>query len=202
MLVSWTLCSTNESYRGQWHREGGGLEPGTERPKRRRQGDLPQRRRRADRRRGHADGHRGGAQERRGRAQERRGRAQERHGRAEERHGRAAERRTRVDARTTQESRQRHAAAFGRKDSCNMGGFREDLWADEDNPFLRFQATQHLYRQHAAEKLRVWPKDAVAVSRQPCLLCSADFDDRPALLEHVRTVHGGLQRYTGMQCWR
>lgn len=36
----------------------------------------------------------------------------------------------------------------------------------------------------------------------PCLLCSADFDDRPALLEHVRTVHGGLQRYTGMQCWR
>ena len=41
----------------------------------------------------------------------------------------------------------------------------------------------------------MWPQEAVAMARQPCLLCSEDFDDRAAWLEHVNSDHGGLQRY-------
>ena len=116
--------------------------------------------------------------------------ARTRSGRAEKR-----DRSGRPDARFHRECAQRQATVFGQKDSCNTSGLREDSWADEDNPFLRFQANQQLHRRCEKEELRMWPQEAVAMARQPCLLCSEDFDDRAAWLEHVNSDHGGLQRY-------
>ena len=173
---------------------GGGWRPGrfAVRVRRRRRSDHRRRKRKrhaqtSDHRRRKRKRH---AQTRSGRAQTRSGRAQTRSGRAEKR-----DRSGRPDARFHRECAQRQATVFGQKDSCNTSGLREDSWADEDNPFLRFQAHQQLHRRFEKEELRMWPQEAVAMARQPCLLCSEDFDDRAAWLEHVNSDHGGLQRY-------
>ena len=182
---------------------GGGWRPGrfAVRVCRRRRSDHRRRKRKrhARTRSGRAETRSGRAQIRAGRTQTRSGRAQIRSGRAETRarSGRAEkrDRSGRPDARCHRECAQRQATAFGQKDSCNTSGLREDSWADEDNPFLRFQAHQQLHRRFEKEELRMWPQEAVAMARQPCLLCSEDFDDRAAWLEHVNSDHGVLQRY-------
>ena len=182
---------------------GGGWRPGrfAVRVCRRRRSDHRRRKRKrhARTRSGRAETRSGRAQIRAGRTQTRSGRAQIRSGRAETRtRSGGAEKRDRSgrpDARCHRECAQRQATAFGQKDSCNTSGLREDSWADEDITFLRFQANQQLHRRCEKEELRMWPQEAVAMARQPCLLCSEDFDDRAAWLEHVNSDHGGLQRY-------
>ena len=79
--------------------------------------------------------------------------------------------------------------------ATNIDGRREDVWAEEDHPFNRFKANYGLFRAAAEEELREWPELPVSMSHQPCLLCEADFDERPALLQHINEKHGGLQRY-------
>ena len=76
-----------------------------------------------------------------------------------------------------------------------MTGSRDDKWADEDNPFLRFKEDHALHRTRDTEVLRVWPMEAVVMPRQPCHLCDAGFEDRASLLEHIAKEHGGLQKY-------
>ena len=76
-----------------------------------------------------------------------------------------------------------------------MTGSRDDKWADEDNPFLRFKENHALHRTRETEVLRVWPMEAVVMPRQPCHLCDAGFEDRASLLEHMAKEHGGLQKY-------
>ena len=93
------------------------------------------------------------------------------------------------------ESRARQSKAFGGNGSSNMTGSRDDKWADEDNPFLRFKENHALHRTRETEALRVWPMEALVMPRQPCHLCDAGFDDRASLLEHIVKEHGGLQKY-------
>ena len=76
-----------------------------------------------------------------------------------------------------------------------MAGSRDDKWADEDNPFLRFKENHALHRTRDTEVLRVWPMEAVVMPRQPCHLCDAGFEDRASLLGHIAKEHGGLQKY-------
>ena len=76
-----------------------------------------------------------------------------------------------------------------------MTGSRDDKWADEDNPFLRFKENHALHRTRETEALRIWPMEALVMPRQPCHLCDAGFDDRASLLEHIVNEHGGLQKY-------
>lgn len=76
-----------------------------------------------------------------------------------------------------------------------MTGSRDDKWADEDNPFLRFKENHALHRTRETEVLRVWPMEAVVMPRQPCHLCDAGFEDRASLLGHIAKEHGGLQKY-------
>ena len=93
------------------------------------------------------------------------------------------------------ESRARQSKAFGGNGSSNMTGSRDDKWADEDNPFLRFKENHALHRTRETEALRFWPMEALVMPRQPCHLCDAGFDDRASLLEHIVKEHGGLQKY-------
>ena len=140
------------------------------------------------------------------RKQQRAGRKQQRAGRKskEQRAGRQRKERRAVRNRKQQragrlqqrlESRTRQRTVFGGTSATNIDGRREDVWAEEDHPFNRFKANYGLFRAAAEEELREWPELPVSMSHQPCLLCEADFDERPALLQHINEKHGGLQRY-------
>lgn len=93
------------------------------------------------------------------------------------------------------EGRERQMQILGGGNSSNLDGRREDVWAEEDHPINRFKKTHRMRRSRSEEDLRQWPMEAVAMSPQPCLLCSADFCHRDDLLKHIDEEHGGLQRY-------
>ena len=162
-------------------------------------------RRRTDRKQQRA----GRKQQRAGRKQQRAGRKQQRAGMKQQRADRKQQRADRKQQRAGREqqqqragrlqqrleSRTRQRTVFGGTSATNIDGRREDVWAEEDHPFNRFKANYGLFRAAAEEELREWPQLPVSMSHQPCLLCEADFDERPALLQHINKKHGGLQRY-------